>query len=419
LEKYQAARPPKRRNLRQKRFSVLLLFLAFLRLGENFGQAGENKALPEDFCGPVRAMAFSPDSSLLAVGGEGLGVALWRVADGQLVGYFAAKEWGFGALAFSPEGRFLAAGSRQGKVRVFRLADGFLQESLHGHEDQILALAFSPDGSLLASASLDTTVRLWWVAGGRLFRVLRGHSLWPKALAFSPDGTLLASGDVAGQVKLWRVAEGEAVGTLAGKGLGVDGLAFSPQGRLLAVATFDSLALWRLPERQLLRRFAKPEPKSEEVAVRPAPGFGNFFMVPFAGKKMHSPAPERPTPSPLPSPLPKEKPAQADAGRERGGEPTVEAPCPFQRVVFTAENSVFVMGASGICTLDILSGQVLQSAQLDASEVVASPNGLWLAIALEKPEENIVEILVLDRKTLLPLRILYRCRPTLLPGEGC
>src|SRR5688572_20654116 len=77
--------------------------------GRRVRLVGEHPAVGEHQ-GTPRALAFSPDGSLLATAGASL--RLWKTASGALVRDFgAAKVAGLSALAFSPDGKTLACGS--------------------------------------------------------------------------------------------------------------------------------------------------------------------------------------------------------------------------------------------------------------------------------------------------------------------
>nr|WP_243714805.1 hypothetical protein [Actinomadura bangladeshensis] len=60
-------------------------------------------------------------------------------------------------MAFSPDGTILATG---GQARFWDTATGEPVKLLKDNPDSVSAIAFSPDGELLASAGKDSTVRL-------------------------------------------------------------------------------------------------------------------------------------------------------------------------------------------------------------------------------------------------------------------
>ncbi len=69
---------------------------------------------------------------------------------------------GITALAFSPDSQLLAAGFAAGDTDVHVWDLGTDTETrLAGHSGWITGLAFSRDGQTLASASADQTIRLW------------------------------------------------------------------------------------------------------------------------------------------------------------------------------------------------------------------------------------------------------------------
>jgi WD40 repeat protein len=196
----------------------------------------------------VRAVAFSPDGTMLATASNDRTVRLWDPATREpIADPLAGYDDFVYAVAFSPDGTLLATGHVQG-VRLWDLAAreprGGPLSDLGG---TVTAVAFSPDGSLLATVGASRTVRLWDPATGEpVGDPLTGHETGVEAVAFSPDGALLASSDLDGTVRLWDPATGEPVGDpLTGHDSPVLSVAFSPDGVLLATASADrTVRLW-------------------------------------------------------------------------------------------------------------------------------------------------------------------------------
>ncbi|HEU0140752.1 MAG TPA: TIR domain-containing protein [Bryobacteraceae bacterium] len=130
---------------------------------------------------PVKTVAFSPDSQILASAGGGswLGggdttIRLWRVADGRLLREMAGHNDTVSKVVFSPDGLRLAS-CCSSAINIWRLSDGKLLRALTGNEtgggD---SLAFSNDSSRLAcwvagnsGENTDTTYDVWSVPKGK------------------------------------------------------------------------------------------------------------------------------------------------------------------------------------------------------------------------------------------------------------
>jgi WD40 repeat protein len=204
----------------------------------------------------IQGIALSPNGRILASATDKT-VTLWDTTQRrplhQLLGHWGPVR----TIAFSPDSRTLAFGSADGTVNLWDVtANQPLGQPLTGHEREVESLAFSPDGSIVASGGADRTIILWDVASRRrVGRPLTGHGGKIAALAFAPDGRLLAStGYDDLRIILWDVIGYRRSGSpLAVPNAAATSLAFSPDGRTLAAGNNDSaILLWDVATRRSL-----------------------------------------------------------------------------------------------------------------------------------------------------------------------
>ncbi|MFD7664272.1 helix-turn-helix domain-containing protein [Streptomyces sp. NPDC059788] len=233
------------------------------------------------------AVAFSPDSATLAVGGTDRTVTLYDTRRMTVTGRLTGHNDDINALAFCPDGNTLASASGDGSTRLWEVATQRPVAAFTGHSDYVLTAAFSPDGRTLATGSFDRTLTLWdpvgaaltarpvsgrsavaFAPGGRQLAAagadgsvqrwdvrsrtqlgppLRAHHGPVRGLAYSRDGRTYATAGADGTVRLWDAASGALRRLLTGSRGSVFGVAPSPDGRLLAGASEDgTVRLWDL-----------------------------------------------------------------------------------------------------------------------------------------------------------------------------
>jgi WD40 repeat protein len=162
---------------------------------------------------PILAVTFSPDGRWIASGCMSGRILLWDATSGQqvqaLAGYrsvYSPEDSLFSPvrIAFSPDSKLLAGGGQENSVELWEVGSGDHVHALPGHAGSVFAVAFSPDGKWLASGGDDTSIRVWDLATGRGVATLSGHTGRVTALSWSSDGRWLASGSLDTTVKLWR-----------------------------------------------------------------------------------------------------------------------------------------------------------------------------------------------------------------------
>jgi WD40 repeat protein len=188
--------------------------------------------------GYVPQVAFSPDSTTLAVSCWVQGPVLFDVVTGKQrdrLTNLGGIHW----TTYSPDGRWLAVATNGRDVSIFpaqheptdperreiaRLIKEFENDDYAKREAASKRLAELGGIALprlreeLESQSAEVRVRcrrlIEQAQSGANARKLAGHNDELECLAFSPDGRYLASGDWAGVIKVWEVNGWKEAATL-------------------------------------------------------------------------------------------------------------------------------------------------------------------------------------------------------------
>ena len=152
--------------------------------------------------------AFSPDGKWLATIEPSGTTQVWNVEAPSELAITSTKK--ANVIAFSPDSSTLAMAGEDGiYLWKFRMESEEENEptsipgNMHGFKN---VLTFSPDGTILVGSEMIgwiNPIKLWDVETGRNLGVLSGHTEPIETLVFSHDGKTLASGSEDGTVLLW------------------------------------------------------------------------------------------------------------------------------------------------------------------------------------------------------------------------
>jgi serine/threonine protein kinase/WD40 repeat protein len=166
----------------------------------------------------VYALAFSPDSTILASTGRGDSTTrLWDWARARTLLVCPSKLSLSSGLAFSHDGMKVATGHHflrdplYSRVFVWDLELERGMQTLQGLTAPVEWVVYSPDRRKLAALSHDWRIAVWDLATGRLDAILnapKGYTADNAGLAFSGDDRQLAA-SAGREAKLWDLASGK------------------------------------------------------------------------------------------------------------------------------------------------------------------------------------------------------------------
>jgi hypothetical protein len=189
-------------------------------------------------------VALSPDGKASSLAGDRM--RLWDTTTGKQVGTINlrrdATDINIRAVIFSADGKLLAVGSSDQTVSLWDVSSARELRSLKGHTGAVRRVFFSPNGKIIASVGDDKTVRLWDVTSGRTLSTFSYTSV-VDSIAFHIDGKTLAFADYD-VLKLWDLSTGKERTTLKPCPRDVSDLDFSPDGKVLAVGCSQEIKLW-------------------------------------------------------------------------------------------------------------------------------------------------------------------------------
>lgn len=218
---------------------------------------GHEVAALSEHTQPVSALAWSPDSQILATGSHDQTVKLWQ-PDGKLIQTIDAQKGIVFALAWSPDGKTLASGSvatpTRNTVQLWDSSGKLLHTMTTQYSGgKFYNLAWSPDGQYIVGGATDYTQ--WKADGSLVFRHESCEHCPPAwGFAWSPDSQYWTVGNESGLVWVYGV-DGQQIAELESQS-GVDVMRWSPDGKWLA----GGMNLWSVDRGKFtLKNYVKGE----------------------------------------------------------------------------------------------------------------------------------------------------------------
>ena len=193
-------------------------------------------------------LAFNRDSTLLASGGLGGWVRLWRLPEGTAGPGWRAHEGPVTGLAFVGGGDQILTAGWDGTLALWSRPGRLARRLEIG--DPVTAIAFDETSHRLVTGYNDGSVQLWSVPDLQPIDRKRLHRGQVKAVAVQSGGSMLASSGSDGRVFLWH--EGEPPRDLEAPSTDVWSLAFSPDHKSLMGGGWFDLYRWALDDERLV-----------------------------------------------------------------------------------------------------------------------------------------------------------------------
>ena len=204
------------------------------------------------------SVSFSPNGQMLALRGKRVGIGgahvitLWDPRKGKLLRTIETRVFGlsFRVMKFSPDSQMLALGGEFEHIILLDPHNGnhlgtFDEFSKSG--EMLVDFDFSPDGQRLVSLhkgrQSDRSVYLWDPHSGKKTTSLpfkEDQKTYAQTINFSPDGQTLSVGR-----SFWDWHTRQYLGTAKGTWGSYSPTAFSPDGQMVATSSgYPNIELW-------------------------------------------------------------------------------------------------------------------------------------------------------------------------------
>jgi WD40 repeat protein len=159
----------------------------------------------------VNSVAFFRGGEDVIEGGDSGLITIWDRKSGfpfvvNAGVHFATSPPAINSVAVSPDGQRYLVGKANGVIDVYDAK----KQNPHrfvGHPSAVTMATFTPDGRCIVSASADRTIKIWDAETATAVRTLEGHTAAVTAVCCTPDGRRIISGSQDRTIKIWDIGE--------------------------------------------------------------------------------------------------------------------------------------------------------------------------------------------------------------------
>jgi WD40 repeat protein len=214
-------------------------------------------------------IAFSPDSTKVAVGGADKSVRIFSIEDGkELLKFDNHSDWVFGT-AFLADGKRFLSGSRDRAMKLIDVSNGQFIDDINKLLDGVLCIARHPKEDQIVYGGESGSLRIYRISENQgrtaanndvnLIKEYERLGGPAQAVAWAQNGTNIAVGGASPEVRVYTAGkEGRKVATLKGHEGAVFSVAFHPTTNWIATGGFDGqlrIYDYLAKSNQLLRAF--------------------------------------------------------------------------------------------------------------------------------------------------------------------
>lgn len=192
---------------------------------------------------PVRGLAFSDRHPYLFSAGEDKLVKCWDLETNQVIRHYHGHLSGVFALKLHPTLDILVTGGRDAVARVWDMRTKHQIHCLTGHDNTVGAILTKSTDPQIVTGSYDSQIKLWDLAAGKCMTTLTHHKKSVRALAMPSFENTFISG-AADSLKKWVGSDGRFIKSFTGHKGVINALALNDDGVLLSGADDGSMNFW-------------------------------------------------------------------------------------------------------------------------------------------------------------------------------